>query len=250
MNPILLIRPDGNESDARALAEVGVESVAEPLLEVVPAREPGAARRLAYRLSEADPQTWLIVTSPRTWRYWRTLVPELDSVLTEALARGLQVAAVGTATAASLPASVDHTVTPPGISADDLLGFLLEQPPGTALLPASARARRLLPDGLTVAGWQLQQAAVYDTVPRHGVRLPDPAGLRGVLMRSPSAASALAALLPQPPGEFSIFAVGPITAARCRELGWRPVEIGVTKPSAVADAIARHLRGNGSMLEA
>jgi len=250
MKPLLLIRPDHNEADAGALAEVGIASVTEPLLQIVPVADSGPARALAHRLSEADSLTWLVVTSPRTWKRWQIAVTELDSVLTEALARGLNVATVGAKTASSLPAAArDRTIIPSGISAEDMLGFLLEQTPGTALLPASARARRVLPDGLTAAGWQVQQAAIYGTVARRDVRLPALDGLGGVVVRSASAASALANLVPQPPGDFTVFAVGPVTSCRCRDLGWQPVEISSTQPGAVARAIAGHLRADGGMLE-
>ena len=90
MKPLLLIRPDHNEADAGALAEVGIASVTEPLLQIVPVADSGPARALAHRLSEADSLTWLVVTSPRTWKWWQIAVTELDSVLTEALARGLK----------------------------------------------------------------------------------------------------------------------------------------------------------------
>ena len=64
MKPILLIRPDNNQSDADALAEAGIASVTEPLLEIVPAPDPGPGRALARLLGEANSVTWLVVIPP------------------------------------------------------------------------------------------------------------------------------------------------------------------------------------------
>ncbi len=255
MKPILLIRPDNNQSDADALAEAGIASVTEPLLEIVPAPDPGPGRALARLLGEANSVTWLVVTSPRAWGQWLKLVPGLETMVADALDRGLKVATVGLATTKSLPDTVHHrSVTQPGISAEGLLDFLVTQPAGIVLLPASARSRKVLPEGLRAAGWQVHQATVYDTVPRSGIRLPELEKLGGVLVRSPSAASALAALIAVPPPGFTVFAVGPITAARCRELGWQPIEIGATTTQVVVESVLRHesgcdCPGDGSMLE-
>lgn len=291
MRPILLVRPDHNRSDAEALAAAGIDSVICPLLQVVPVADPDPARELAKRLSAGslsstesglandhlspdlnqpkpasaglpDSQatggtgsaTWVVVTSPRTWEMWQRTINELDSLLAEGLAHGLKIATVGARTASSLPEFArECIVTPPGISAEDLLAFLLEHGEGTSrptvLLPHSARARRLLPDGLQQAGWHVLEAAIYDTVPIPGVRLPDLTKLGGVLLRSPSAASALASLAPELPSELTVFAVGPITAARCRELGWRPVEIDSTNPDAIATAVAQRSGSDRGMLE-
>lgn len=212
------------------------------------------ARPVERVTNETFSATWLVVTSPRTWKMWQRTINELDSLLAEGLAHGLQLATVGARTASSLPDFArERIVTPPGISAEHLLAFLLEHVEGTSrptvLLPHSARARRLLPDGLRQAGWHVLEAAIYDTVPIPGVRLPDLTRLGGVLLRSPSAASALASLVPSLPSELTVFAVGPITAARCRELGWRPVEIDSTNPDAIATAVAQRGGSDRGMLE-
>lgn len=238
---ILLIRPDGNESDAAALAEVGLASVIAPLLEVVPLPDPGPARLLAEALLEAGPGGWLVLTSPRTWRLWRAAAAKLDAQLVQALNRGTRIATVGPATTASLPwFARQATTTSQGISAEDLLALLLDQYGGTAIIPASTRARPLLGNGLRAAGWRVQQADVYDTRP---VAEAPPAlaglgdgSLTAVLVRSPSAADALAQFVPKPVAA-KIFAVGPITAARCRLHGWPVVELTSTEPAAVARAI-------------
>ncbi|MGI5950298.1 MAG: uroporphyrinogen-III synthase [Brooklawnia sp.] len=242
---ILLIRPDGNQADEQALARLGIASLIEPLVRVVPAEDPGAARRLARVLAESGEGSWLVVTSPRTWRYWQAAVSELNICLATAVDAGLRLASVGVATTGSLPEWVrQRVVTSSGISAEQLLSTLLEYQPGKALIPASARARDLLPTGLVEAGWQVHRAEIYDVVsaskpPPSLNRLSD-GTLAGVVVRSPSAADALAELAPGPL-RVPVFAVGPITAKRCRSRGWQVIEIDGIAPARVAEVVAAAL---------
>lgn len=248
--PVLLIRPDSNETDAVALKKLGLDSVIAPVLQVAPVEDAGAARLLARALSEADASCWLIVTSPRTWGCWAALADGLGFELAGALARGLRVATVGTATTLSLPSCAhDIVLTSPGISAEHLLAELLEHQPATAIIPASSRARGVLPDGLHAAGWQVRQAKVYDIHPV-GVAPDELAGLddgslSGVIVRSPSAADALAELV-SGPVTAPVFAVGPITAERCRSHGWSVDQIDRTRPAAVAAAVSSYLAGHSA----
>lgn len=239
--PVLLIRPDGNESDADALRQVGLDSVIAPLLSLT-ACPTAATRELAGVLAQAQAGWWLVLTSPRAWSLWRQSVPDLDVRLAAAAARGLQVACVGAVTTASLPESPLVTpMTSTGISAEDLLEALLDAAPSTsrpqAILPLSARARSVLVDGLRNAGWQVHHAAVYDTrrVATAPTAIDDLAEGRfaGVVVRSPSAAEALADFAAIP-DSTTVFAVGPISAARCRKHGWRVVEVGSTRAADLA----------------
>ncbi len=206
--------------------------------------DPAPARDLARRLEEAGPWDWLIVTSPRTWQNWRRLAVKVEAQLLAALQRGTRIATVGAATTASLPWFAQReTTTSQGISAEDLLAMLLDTYGGTAILPASAKARPLLADGLRRAGWQVHQAAVYDSrsvpeAPAELARLHD-GTLAGVLVRSPSAADALAGFVRDLP--VPVFAVGPISAARCRSHGWQVIEIARTDPVWVAAQVADQL---------
>lgn len=245
--PILLIRPDGNDADAAALAGVGVPTLIEPLLATGPSGDAAPARELADELDRAGAGGWLVITSPRTWRHWLEGVDDLSERLVAALAAGLRLAAVGSATTASLPVPAERVLISPGTTAEDLLELLLSQPQplartSSAILPLSARARSVLPDGLRAAGWQVHAAAVYDTRPREpsaatvaGLAAGD---FAGVLVRSPSAADALA-VVPVIAAGTEIVAVGPVTAARCRAHGWPVVEIQRTDPAAVAHDLAK-----------
>ena len=251
---VLLIRPDGNESDGAALAALGVPTVVEPLLRVTPVTDAGPARELAELLALVEPGHWLVVTSPRTWRFWGELVDGLDALLMGALDRGLRIATVGESTTASLPEAARRaTLTSTGISADELLAMLLATAsgvalqaaaPGVALLPSSAGARPQLAAGLRAAGWRVQAVPIYRTRPIEAPPMSI-AGLAegtfaGVLVRSSSAADALVSLAPGPL-DATVFAVGPITADRCRKHGWRVVELERTDAVVVARSIATKL---------
>lgn len=241
---VLLIRPDGNDRDAAELARAGIATLTEPLLEIVPVTDAAAAAELAIEVDSLGAGDWLLLTSPRTWGCWSTLAAsELSQQLVNAVGRGVRVACVGPATAASLPAlPAEAVLISAGLSAEDLLAELLALPQAgapTALLPASAQARSVLPDGLRAAGWKVQTAAVYQTQ----LRRPEPASpiwqgeFAAVIVRSPSAADALHAL-----GvlrvETTVFAVGPISAARCHRHGWRVIEVSDTRAAEVTSVIA------------
>ena len=249
LGPVLLIRPDGNDRDAVALGGQGIESWIEPVLEIGPPDDPTRPARLADELDSLGAGDWLLVTSPRTWSHWQRTAERLPERLAAAAERGVRVACVGASSAAALPAlPAGRMLISGGISAEDLLAELLAlpRPAGRrprALLPASAQARGVLVDGLRAAGWQVDTAACYQTRPRQ----PDAdspiwgAGFSAVLVRSPSAADALAGL-DLGLAEVTIFAVGPISAARCRALGWRVVELADTRSAQVAARVAEQLR--------
>lgn len=246
MPDVLLIRPDANERDAAALARFGLGSVIDPYLTIVPAVDPGPAHELAERLAESRRGAWLIFTSPRTWDIWRKLAPEVDEALDDARKRGLEVAAVGGTTAASLTIDVD---APPLATTDDLLASLLDLTNisgghRTALIPGSARSRETLPDGLREAGWFVYTAAVYDTVPHKGkpksTKQVAAGAFAGIIVRSPSAAAALDHFTTVPEATI-VFAVGPTTSAACRRFGWTVHELPVADAATVAAAVAEAL---------
>lgn len=240
--PVLLIRPDRNEHDAAALARHAVASTIAPVLEIAATSDPGPAIALAGMLRAAGDGDWLILTSPRTLGHWRALVGDLDGAVTIALGRGLGIATVGPATTDSLPPDWQgQTLTSSGLAAEDLLAELLGRGGRRALIPASARARTVLADGLRAAGWTVSQAAVYSPRP---VATPPRALIEqdfgSVVVRSASAADALALLSPAQL-DVPVFAVGPITAHRCRAHGWHVIELDATDSTAVADEVASTL---------
>lgn len=230
---ILLVRPDHNEADEKALRAAGFQTLIRPILQVLLPADPTPAKKLAAKMAKGGT---LFLTSPRTWGLWEKSVPELGKALSAGLNKGLQIWTVGARTAASLPPSAKKIVhTGAGISAADLLAELANQPAGTALLPQSALARPTLAWGLGLRGWQVHTAEVYSLVPISNPELPEESEIDGVILRSPSAVKALSEHLT--PGAVKAFTVGPTTTEAALELGWNPVVVENTSPEAVAKAV-------------
>lgn len=239
IRPILLVRPDGNETDAAALRAAGLPVLVDPYLAVVPAVDRTGAATLLDELAAAGPQDWVVLTSPRAMGAWADLVgaDALTRAFAEARTRGVRAAAVGATTASSLGFEADLV----GASgADGLVAALREVAPGTALVPASAIARPELTDGLTAAGWRVRTAVVYDTAPV--AQRPSSSGalssgnLAGVVLRSPSAVEAVAHWAIIAKGT-RVFAVGPTTSAAAGNRGWDLVSLPVVD----ADGLAREV---------
>ena len=240
--PILLVRPDRNDSDAAALEQAGLPALIDPYLRVEPVSGP-AARALADELANST-DAWLVVTSPRTMAAWRDAVGAelLDRAIAVARGHGLRIAAVGEATAATIAHIPDLTAREAG--AAGLAAALAGQPPAVAFLPQGRRARRELAEALTALGWTVRAATVYDTI-EVDVRPASAGGLRnlsGVLLRSPSAVAAFARWQPRPAG-LPLFAVGPTTARSARDRGWPVHELPVAPAAAIARVIARDVTG-------
>lgn len=243
--PVLLVRPDGNETDAAALATLGLGCVIDPYLEMSGVEDPQPAHRLVELLGTCGHGDWLVLTSARALPCWGRLVgPQLlAEELAAARARGLRIAAVGAGTAAALPSGIRAELIPQDQRTEGLLADLTALHPGLALLPRSALAPDTLIEGLTEAGWQVASAAVYGARPvQHRPATADDlaeGGLAAVLLRSPSAARAVAGWVADP--HTRIIAVGPSTAGQCRALGWRVHELPVADPARVAEEIAELL---------
>ena len=109
MRPVLLVRPDGNEADAAALAAGGIPTLIDPYLTVVPASDRAPAARLLDDLSVAGRDHWLVLTSPRAMAAWASLVGAdvLSQTLAAARSMGMRVAAVGSSTASSVYSAVE-----------------------------------------------------------------------------------------------------------------------------------------------
>ena len=270
--PVILVRPDRNETDAAALRSVGLTVRVEPYLRVTTANDPAPALAM---LDLLDPRrsgrgTWLVLTSARTMAHWAALVgaDRLYAALRTARAGGLRVACVGSATAATLPDGLSPAITATKPDASTLLGDLLaateapEDPradagiaPGAtgaaygmlALLPGSGIARATLPEGLVGAGWAVRSAAVYDTRPVP--TRPASADLlangtaAALILRSPSAVAAVARFVTPAPS-VAILTVGPTTTSAARERGWSSITPASPDPRDVARALTHALTGD------
>jgi len=167
--------------------------------------------------------------------------------------------AVGPQTAAamweSLALRADHV--PPRATAEGLVAYAqgLIESGGLAgqrhfLFPASARARRVLPDGLLRLGMAVTEVAVYDTVaePTAPARIVSALeeGLTLLVVASPSAVESLAAALDLariPRTRIPVAAIGPTTAQAARDAG---LEVAVVPESFNLEALASAIAEAGT----
>jgi len=191
-----------------------------------------------------------------------------DDGLAALLARGgVRVGAVGPGTARALEAlGVRVDVVPPVRStAVDLVAALTAaDAPATGVAPADPRdaapaprvlfprgdlAARTLADGLTSAGWDVDDVVVYRTVPAGP---PEPQVARAwaagdvhaALLTSASSVRALLDHLGPPPAATRVVVIGPSTAAEARRLGVRVDAVAARQTlaglvDALTDLVAR-----------
>lgn len=193
---ILLTRPEGrNERLAAELQKRGHEVVIEPLIAVEP---------LGDDPIDLEGYDWLVVTS----------VTAARELAQRGRGRATRVAAIGRATAEALGGAdlVPGTSTQEGLLAE------LPRPVGRVLFAAAEGARRLLVEELDA-----------DFVPLYRTRKlrpPEPPEAEVVVLASPSAARAFAAL----GSEIPAVSIGPETTRAAKEHG-----IGVIREARTHD---------------
>jgi uroporphyrinogen-III synthase len=211
-----------------ALTSLGARALYRPLLSVRAVSSEHDIRALQSTLAQLAEAHWLVLTSPRA------LEPLQRFGLFDAPApAGLRVAVVGQRTAAAvheLGWQVD--LVPESADAEGLLAAMTAQGigPGTRVIfPASARARRVLPDGLRALGVTVEQVTAYHPVelPVNETQWHDAVAADALTFSSPSAVDALTAALNDdllahlrtlPAG-----VQGPTTGAAARSAGWQKV---------------------------
>jgi uroporphyrinogen III methyltransferase/synthase len=237
-----------------ALRAAGAESVALPLLRIVPCEDVSALDRALDALESYDV---LLLTSANAVR----LLAARAAARGIALAReGLRIACVGPATAKAAGEtglSVDF-VPADRFDAEGLLAALEAWRPLAGLrflLPRSAAARDALPEGLRARGARVDAIALY----RPEAAPADAAWLRGELLAgrldaltftSPSAVRHFCALLDEPSREAAgrsvVVAIGPVTAAALREAGLDPhVVAGRAEGEALVEGLAGYFERAG-----
>lgn len=163
---------------------------------------------------------------------------------------GVQLAAVGTATATSLRQfGLRADFVPERFVAEELLTGLLEQGAGEGriLLPRAEQARDVLPDGLRAAGAEVDAVPVYRTIP--GTPAPQllarvQAGEIDIItLTSSSTARNLATLLNGqlvPLRKAMVACISPLTAKAARAAGFRVdvVASEYTIPGLIAAVVA------------
>lgn len=243
------MRPADNERDAAALDALGIATRIEPYLEIHPVPNPAGAMRLIATLATPHPPSrspvWLVITSVNALREWEKQLPV--GALTRLSARypTVRFAAVGAESAAELLRRGARQVHQnPGASAGDLAESLLRLQARTLVVPRGALAMAQLAQRLTAAGATVESEILYDTrpvgVPPASAEPARRAGIDVVLLRSPSAAAAVAGIAGA--RSFSAYCAGPTTAERARGLGFTVCGTSPdASPAVVARGIARLL---------
>lgn len=204
----------------------GAEPVLFPTIRIVPVEDTGPVDRAIAQLEGYD---WVIFTSQNAvapfWERLRAAGKDAQAL------SGLRVGAIGPATAAALAArSVRAAFIPQQYVAEAILAEIGDVAGQRILLPRADIARQALVEGLRARGAEVDQVAVYRTVPadpppeawealrsgridvitftasstvRNFVTLVEGRGLRGVLDGA------------------CIACIGPVTARTAEELGLR-----------------------------
>lgn len=246
MREVLLVRAnDADDKDAAELEALGIAYVADPYLTVQPCQDSEASARAAHVLDAiANDADWLVVTSQAALRALTSLRPEpdLSDCLRAGQARGLRVATVGSATSAALMrlGAVDVLV-PVESTAQALLQRLLDEPSSTVIAPQGNQAMKGLAGGLREAGWTVDEQVVYETAtianrPATADRLAG-GDFACVVLRSPTAARAVAQFVPAVPTSTALICGGPTTAAEVDRIGLGTVRVS-DGPSAASVAKA------------
>jgi len=245
--PILLIRASGNESDAEALAQVGLTTVIEPFLKIEANRDPAGANHLLEELKRAGPSTWVIATSANSIQYWAEIVGinSLRNALDEN--HNLRFAAVGSSTAKLFREyGAREILLPPLSSGRELLKELLLNPPAQAIMPIGSLTLHELQDGLTEAGWNVVSREVYTneivtTEPEVISRLKNNE-FGALILRSPSAVRALLRFLPHP--TVPLVCGGQSAANELLKVGLRPAGVSENPdPHVLAQLVQEIVRG-------
>ena len=230
--------PDAASPAAVALGAAGAEALVVPLVRTVPVEDTTALDDALLALG-AGWYGWLTLTSQAAVAVLAERAAATDDGLAALVARaGTRVAAVGPGTARALRSlGVPVDVVPPVRStAVDLVAALVAHAgaPGDGadatahrtLFPRGDLAAATLADGLTAAGWQVDDLVVYRTVPA-GPPPPEVAAdwsagrVDAALLTSASSVRALLDHLGPPPAGTHVVVIGPSTAAEAERLGLR-----------------------------
>ncbi len=200
---------------------LGAQVVVAPAIEITDPSDEGVALRSAASSlgsadSDGDRPDWIVFTSANAVRrFCAVLDPDADLGST-------RVAVIGTGTGeAALIAGITVDLVPQRFVAEGLLDAFPDPPPGggTVWLPRAEVARNVLPEGLMERGWVVEVIPAYrtGTVARDEELAAEIAGADAVGFAS---ASSVDAFVDAYGAEIPpvVAAIGPVTAARAREL--------------------------------
>lgn len=227
------------------LRELGARVIHVPTIAIEPIAPDSPE---ALRLAELHSFDWVLFTSVNGVKAVAHSLGCPDGPLP--VSPKTRVGAIGPGTAREL-SRLGHEpdLVPPAFVAESFLEALLETGlAGKKVLLARARkARDVLPEGLREAGAVIEVLPVYDTVQARAGAEALPAELSEgsvdlVTFTSPSTVEAFHALLGSGThSSMDAAVIGPVTATRARELGYRvTVEAGVHTIEGLVDAVVKH----------
>ena len=220
---VLVTRPaDQAEGLAAPLRELGAEVMFLPAIEITPPADWGQVDAALDRLSTFD---WLVFSSTNG----------VEQFLGRLLARGgdlrqlggLQLAAIGPATAAALDRyHLRADLTPEEYRAEALAAELAGVAKGKRFLLARAsRGREVLAEQLTAAGGHVEQVVVYQStdspvVPPATLQALQEGSIDWITVTSSAIARSLIALLGNDLRRAKLASISPITSGTLREGGY------------------------------
>jgi len=249
---VVVTRSREQASDlVRLLSDEGACCYEFPAIEIAPLADPDPIRESIGRLYEYD---WVIFTSANGVKCF---FAEIDALALDArVFAGIQVAAIGPATAEALGArGLRADFVPERFVAESVVeGLLARDIVGKkVLLPRAREAREVLPEKLTEAGAEVVVLPVYDTRPVD----QDPAeiveaikagDIHYVTFTSSSTVKNFFAKIPpevlRAAGTVKIACIGPITAATLAEFGFTPdITAAAFTIPALAQAVIADAKG-------
>ncbi len=238
---VLLVRSSDNKPDSDAFEAAGFEVISDAYLQISKLQNPAGAARLLDALENATPSTWLVITSINAVRYFGEQVgfENLRAALTNP---NLNVAAIGERSAAEIEAlGAKNVLLADSANAVSLSESILAKQPKRVILPASSIAMKSLQDAVTLAGVELITEVVYQTetvseVPGSATALAN-GDIDVLVLRSPSAARAVAEYVPANQVAARVLVTGNATLTQAKSLGFTNIVVtNSTSPSALVEA--------------
>lgn len=231
---VVVTRASGQGSDlARPLRRLGAHVIELPTIRIDPPADRGEA--LDRALAGIETYDWLILTSVNGARAVLDRLPDGRRLA------GVRLAAIGPATASVLAAAhLPADLVPPRFVAESLLD-VFPPGPGRALLARAAVARDTLPDGLRLAGWDVDVVEAYRTAPAtvEPAARERVAGADVICFTAPSTFEQFVSLIGADQLPPTLACIGPVTAEVVRRTGREPqIEARVHTVAGLVEAIA------------
>ena len=203
-----------------SLRALGATVIEVPAIRIVPAVDDGAALRVV--VTNLDAYEWVVLSSPNAaQRFFQEVAASgFIGSMTD-----VRVACVGPGTAAVVH---EHGVVVDLVAARSVGEGLVDSFPsgsgGRVLLPRAAVARSVVPDGLRLKGWIVDEVEAYRTEPvaADPALRPLVANADVLAFASSSTVRAFVASLGNDACPSKVVSIGPETTATLLEFGVRP----------------------------